>query len=80
MYNVQELTEKFNALDSDGKSLVFEQLTRNASTYIKIMPNVPLIRYILEGDAGVPVNQQGPIINAYKEWIANPRNRAKLRN
>lgn len=80
MYNIHELTQKFNALDNDGKSLVFEELTRNADTYIKIMPDMPLLRFILEGEVAVPVNQHGPIITAYKAWYANPKNRARLRN
>lgn len=80
MFSVEELTKKFNALDDEGKSVVFEQLTKNAVAYGKIMPNVPLVKYILEGDAGVPVHQQGPIITSYKQWLTNPKNRAKLRN
>ncbi len=80
MYSIEDLTKKFNALDDNGKDLVFEQLTRNAATYIKIMPDMPLLRFILEGEVAVPVNQHGPIITAYKAWYANPKNRARLRN
>lgn len=80
MFSIEDLTKKFHALDEEGKSLVFEQLTRNAATYSKIMPDVPLIRYILEGEAGVPVTAHGPIINSYKVWAANPVNIAKLRS
>lgn len=80
MFSVEDLTRKFHALDNEGKSLVFEQLTRNAAAYNKIMPDVPLIKYILEGEAGVPETQHGPIINSYKTWIADPKNRAKLRS
>jgi hypothetical protein len=80
MFSVEDLTKKFHALDDEGKSIVFEQLTRNADAYSKIMPNVPLIKYILEGEAGVPADQHGPIINSYKEWIMNPKVRARLRS
>ena len=80
MFSIDDLTKKFHALDAEGKSVVFEQLTKNAAAYNKIMPDVPLIRYILEGEAGVPERQHGPIIRMYKEWITNPKNRAKLRS
>ena len=80
MFSVEDLTKKFHALDEEGKSVVFEQLTRNAVAYSKIMPDMPLLKYILEGEQGVPLRAQGPIINAYKAWVANPKNRAKLRN
>ena len=80
MFSVADLTKKFHALDDEGKSIVFEQLTRNAVAYSKIMPDMPLLKYILEGEQGVSLRAQGPIINAYKEWVANPKNRAKLRN
>jgi len=80
MFSVEDLTKKFHALDDESKSIVFEQLTRNAVAYGKIMPHVPLIKYILEGEAGVPVRQHGPIIKSYQAWVANPKNRAKLRS
>lgn len=80
MFSVEDLTKKFHALDEEGKSIVFEQLTRNAVAYSKIMPDMPLLKYILEGEAGVPERQHGPIINSYKAWVANPKNRAKLRS
>lgn len=80
MFTVEDLTKKFHALDDEGKAFVFEQLAKNAAAYNKIMPNVPLIKYILEGELAVPEREQGPIIKSYKNWIANPKNRAKLRN
>ena len=80
MFSVEDLTRKFHALDDEGKSVVFEQLTRNAAAYSKIMPHVPLIKYILEGTEGVPESQHGPIIASYKTWISDPKNRAKLRS
>ena len=80
MFSVEDLTKKFHALDDEGKSIVFEQLTRNAVAYSKIMPDMPLLKFILEGEAGVPERQHGPIINSYKVWVANPKNRAKLRS
>ena len=65
--------------DRYGKSIVFEQLTKNAEAYDKVMPGIPLIRYILKGEEAVPLREQGNIIRQYNEWIADPKNRAKLR-
>jgi hypothetical protein len=80
MFSLEDLTKKFNALDSEGKALVFEQLTRNPEFYNKIMPNTPLIQYILGGDQAVPPRDHGPIITSYKAWRADPANQARLKN
>jgi hypothetical protein len=80
MFSIEDLTKRFNALDSEGRSLVFEQLTRNADFYNKIMPNTPLILYILGGEKAVPPRDHGPIINSYKVWLTDPSNQAKLKN
>ena len=80
MFSVEDLTKKFNDLDSEARSMVFEQLTRNADFYNKIMPDTPLILYILGGENAVPPRDHGPIINSYKAWQADPGNQAKLRN
>jgi hypothetical protein len=80
MFSVEDLTNKFNALDVEGRSLVFEQLTRNANFYNKIMPNTPLILYILEGEKAVAPRDHGPIITSYKAWLSDPVNQAKLKN
>jgi hypothetical protein len=79
MFTIEDLTKKFHALDDEGKSIVFEQLTKNAEAYDKVMPGIPLIRYILKGEEAVPLREQGNIIRQYNEWIADPKNRAKLR-
>ena len=80
MFTLQQLTEKFHNLDDEGKSVVFEQLTKNAAAYDKIMPGIPLIQYILKGEEAVPADMHGPIIKSYQAWLANPKNRAKLRS
>jgi len=79
MFTIEDLTKKFHALDDEGKSMVFEQLTKNAEAYDKVMPGIPLIRYILKGEEAVPLREQGNIIRQYNEWVADPKNRAKLR-
>jgi hypothetical protein len=80
MFSVDDLTKKFHSLDTEGRSSVFEQLTRNADFYNKIMPNTPLILYILGGEKAVPPTDHGPIITSYKAWLADPNNQAKLKN
>ena len=79
MFTIEDLTKKFHALDDEGKSIVFEQLTKNAEAYDKVMPGIPLIRYILKGEEAVPLREQGNIIRQYNEWVADPKNRAKLK-
>ena len=78
MFTVEELTQKFHALDNETKDMVFEQVTKNAAQYNKIIPNVPLFLYILEGDAGVPEwAKKSSILSQYKIWAAN---QARLKN
>ena len=80
MFSVDDLTKKFHSLDTEGRSSVFEQLTRNADFYNKIIPNTPLILYILGGEKAVPPKDHGPIITSYKAWLADPNNQTKLKN
>jgi len=80
MFSVEDLTNRFNTLDVESRRLVFEQLTRNADFYNKIMPNTPLILYILGGEKAVPPRDHGPIITSYKAWLADPATQAKLKN
>jgi hypothetical protein len=72
MFTVEELTQKFHALNDETKDMVFEQVTKNAAQYNKIIPNVPLFLYILEGDVGVPIwAKNSLILSQYKTWAAN---------
>lgn len=68
MFSISELINKFNALSEDQQASVFEEATKNAAMYNLVLPNVPLILYILEGEARVPVSEHGPIIQSYKAW------------
>ena len=80
MFSVIELTKRFNDLDAESRSKVFEQLTKNPEFYNQVIPGVPLIRYILEGESAVPESQHGPIIRAYQACIAAPKTPVKLRS
>jgi hypothetical protein len=80
MFSIEDLTNRFNALDAEGRSLVFEQITRNPEFYNKIIPNTPLILYILGGEKAVPPRDHGPIITSYKAWLADPANQSRLKN
>ena len=71
MYTLDDLTNKFQNLDAGQRDQLFEELTKNAPMYNMIMPNLPLIQYILNGTDAVPENFHGPIITAYKAWRDN---------
>ena len=68
MFTLDELIGKFQNLNEEQQQKVFEEATKNAASYDKIMPNIPLIAYILHGERAVPVSQHGPIIQSYKAW------------
>jgi hypothetical protein len=81
MFTIEDLTKKFHALDDEGKSIVFEQVTKNAAQYNEIIPNVPLFLYILKGDGAVPAYAStSSILLQYKAWASNPKNRSKLQS
>ena len=71
MFSIEDLTNKFNSLDDEHKNGVFRQLTANIQVYSQIMPDLPLIKYIIGGESAVPLDQHGPIITRYKEWVAS---------
>jgi len=73
MFSIEELTGKFNSMTSEQQDGVYQELTTNIHVYSQIMPNLPLIKYIVGGDSAVPVNQHGPIITRYKEWVATQK-------
>lgn len=81
MFTIEELTQKFHTLDDTKKDMVFEQVTKNAAQYNKIIPNVPLFLYILKGDGAVPAYaSNSSILLQYKAWAADPKNRSKLQS
>jgi len=68
MYTLDDLTNKFQNLGAEQQGQLFEEMTKNAPLYNVMMPNLPLIQYILNGTDAVPENFHGPIITAYKAW------------
>lgn len=68
MYTLDDLTNKFQNLNAEQRGQLFEEMTKNAPLYNVMMPNLPLIQYILNGTDTVPENFHGPIITAYKTW------------
>jgi hypothetical protein len=81
MFTIEELTQKFHALDESQKDMLFVQVSKNAEYYNKMIPNVPLFLYILGGDSAVPERaKNSEVVRQYKAWYLNPKNRAKLRN
>lgn len=69
MYSVTELSMNFMSLDPAHQEQVFQEVHTNINVYRRIAPNLPLVKYIAEGIDGVPIDQHGPIINAYKAWL-----------
>lgn len=68
MYSVTELSLNFMSLDPERQEQVFQELYSNINLYKRIAPELPLVKYVASGD--VPIDQHGPIINAYKAWLA----------
>jgi hypothetical protein len=70
MFSIEELTEKFNSMTTEQKAGVYRELTTNIHIYSQIMPDLPLIKYIVGGESAVPLSQHGPIICKYKQWVS----------
>jgi len=68
MYSVTELSQNFMTLDAAHQEQIFQELSSNINLYRRIAPELPLVKYVASGD--VPIDQHGPIINAYKAWLA----------
>jgi len=67
MYSVTELSQNFMTLDPERQEQIFQELRTNINLYHRITPELPLVKYVATGD--VPIDQHGPIINAYKAWL-----------
>jgi hypothetical protein len=67
MYSIRELSMNFMTLDAEHQEQMFQELRTNINLYQRIAPELPLVKYVATGD--VPVDQHGPIINAYKAWL-----------
>jgi hypothetical protein len=49
MYTADQLTNTVNALTKEEQEALFAILTENIDIFSKILPNIPLINYILHG-------------------------------
>ena len=58
------LTQNALALTKDEQASLFRMLTDYATILIKVVPNAPLLAYII---TGLPVGND-PIIQAYDAW------------
>lgn len=68
MYSLADLSVKFMNMDPEHQAQVFNEITTNIHIYNQIMPQLPLIKYIVGGEEAVPATAHGPIITAYKAW------------
>lgn len=66
MYTADMLTSAVSQLTEEEKHAMFQIIKDNADIFDKIMPNVPLIKYVLHNTDVCPVLGQ-----AYISWDAN---------
>ena len=64
MYSITELSVNFMSMSPAQQEQSFQEIRTNS----QMMPDLPLIKFITHGEAAVPRDQHGPIINAYKAW------------
>jgi len=61
---IDVLTQTIMALDKHEQDQMFKVLSENANIIIKLIPDAPLLKYIVTGHT----NSTDPIIQAYVAW------------
>ena len=64
---IETLTQNVSKLTVSEQHQLFKMLTDNANILIKLIPNAPLLEYIVNGQTG----NTNPIIQAYVTWKNN---------
>lgn len=64
MFTLGSITYETMALTQEERNQLFAMLKENASIINKLVPNLPLIQYILTGHTA----STNPLIVAYKAW------------
>lgn len=64
MFTLGSITYETMALSQEERYALFKMLKENASIINKLVPNMPLIQYILTGHTA----STNAIIEAYKAW------------
>jgi len=66
MYTLESLTASVNSLNVVEQGMLFQILTDNSELFGKILPDLPLLQYIING-----VDDQNDIIKLYIYWKSN---------
>ena len=64
---IETLTQNISKLTVSEQHQLFRMLTDNANILIKLIPNAPLLEYIVNGHT----DNTNPIIQAYVIWKNN---------
>jgi len=64
---IETLTQNISKLTAIEQSQLFKMLSDNANILIKVIPNAPLLEYIVNGHT----DNTNPIIQAYATWKSN---------
>lgn len=64
---IETLTQNISKLTVSEQHQLFRMLTDNANILIKLIPNAPLLEYIVNGNT----DNTNPIIQAYAIWKAD---------
>ena len=61
---IETLTQNILQLNLGERNQLFKMLSENATILIKVIPNAPLLEYIVNGHT----DNTNPIIQAYITW------------
>jgi hypothetical protein len=64
---IETLTQNILQLNLGERNQLFKMLSDNATILIKVIPNAPLLEYIVNGHT----DNTNPIIQAYTTWKNN---------
>jgi len=64
---MDQLIQNILNLDKHNQDIFFKMLSENAAVLLKIVPNAPLLAYIVSGLH----NDGSPIVQAYIAWQQN---------
>jgi len=64
---IETLTQNISMLNVSEQHQLFKMLSDNAGILIKVIPNAPLLEYIVNGHT----DNTNPIIQAYATWKNN---------
>jgi|LakMenEpi03Aug12_release.lakeMendotaPanAssembly.Ray.scaffolds.fasta_scaffold4476779_2 hypothetical protein len=64
------LTQNVMQLGKQDRERLFQVLTDHADLLIKVIPNVPLLEYIVTGST--PGSNNSDLIQAYEAWKTQP--------